>query len=347
MPVEAIEFDDLVAAGILGANDAEEFEDKAQFIEVLKTALQRGKQAQTQLQSYQSQKPKADDAEPGKEKAAPAQKSQQQPVAGAGDLETARSLQSAGMIGKKDGRWHSDNPAFAQYAEALNSRDLRIQGVQSRAAEMLAEAPDKFVGEFLGDPLEKLISERVNEATRSIQEKLDSYESRFVKAPTAFDLWYQEHEQELQKKDSSLTKAYNKAFHQIRQQMENRRGMNKLAPEDMEELVHQMAAERAEAEFARSSATQNGHTGEQPESESNNGQASSSQAKPNDDQSFVDRVNNGDPISETGTRNNGSARRLNDHAHAAGDESEIRTQQGRVDFMSLAESTAKESGINF
>jgi len=266
-------------------------------------------------------------------------------------LATADRLQAAGIIQKKDGKWASSDPSFAPHANALNTRDERLGQVQTRAMQMLAEKPDAFIAEFLGEPLKKLLAEQIGEALKPVNQQME----KFVRQPTDFDKFVEKHGAELDDDKSPLRKAYNRLFHEAASKLESQGVKDRLDEETFSNLVHGMIADQAVSESESTASESAGkkvstgaQAGESPVAGEPPAKEQQKQPEQPDTRSALERAANGETLTE-GARNNGNTggSTLNEHASQTGDYSVPTRSNGKADFMAVAAGVAADRGYNF
>lgn len=324
----------LVEAKILDPDHG--FADDAAVLQTLNSALVERQQLQQQVATLKKAAETPAPAEPTTptKPAAPAAAPQ---TSTSVNIDSARALRDKGLLEKDTatGLWKARDASFQSFADQLNEHDMQVQRKTQQMNELLVTDPEKFVEEFLADAIDK----RAKSHIEPLQSELD----KFVRQPSAADIWYNENRDRLEAENSPLAKAYN----EIHQELVQEHGHLKEALGDrFDDYIHSMTGPRAElaAKSVESVATPPG------DGQTQVTQTPSSETAPSttstDGRSLVDRVNDGDGAGANGERNNGSARLLNDHANQVGDANAPVTSQGRVNFHALAEQTASELGIN-
>ncbi len=332
-----------VSQGILPSDHG--FEDEGAVLEALKSALIE----RAELKAASGAGKTADEE--------PHQKVDPQPSTAKtsntqASLEMAEWLAQQGKITRKDGRWHSDAPDFSSHVQALNERDEKVQHTQVRMAQALSEDPSKFVKEFLGDSLKSMIEEQIKGAVDPLNQRLERQQQEFVRQKTEAERWFEEKQEDLKESDSPLRKAYLEIYSEL----EDQYGREGMLPEDekaRERLLHQMAAPKAEMivlqqtkDPAAPAQHEAGSSPEAPETQDRQIQKSVEDAEKSSSRSVIDKLNDGEEIVESGERNNGAARRLNEHAQQTGDVAEP-IANGRVNFMAIADKEAQKLGVKY
>jgi hypothetical protein len=282
-----------------------------------------------------------DGPDPTANASAPATQAAQPAASSPNDLETARWLQEKGKIVRKDGNgpWESADPNFAKLAQSLNDSEVQQQRETDRVLKTLAD-PNKFTNEYLGESLDALIAEKMAAFTKPLEQKFAEYETRFVSQPTAEEKYYETHKAEFEDTNSPRSKAYNEIYQELETQWKQQGILASATADEFSKALHDMSATKTDILMLQGKPDKAAGdvTGDPPPSP----EAGSTST---DDRSLIERVTDGDGVEESGTRNNGSARQLNEHAHQTGDESQPRTTQGRTDFMALAKESADQLGI--
>lgn len=252
------------------------------------------------------------------------------------NINTARTLQQAGLFDRKDGRWVAKSPSDQVFADRLNQHELQVQTSSQQAMELLATDKQKFIETYLGDHLKVMIEGQV----KPLQDELSNY----VQQPFAEDTWYNQNKERLgENHDTPLARAYSQIREELSQQHSHLK--DQLGDRGYRDYIHNMAAAQAELQARKieNTATPPADSGTQvtPPPE----QAPPESTSTADERSLVDRVNDGDGAGVSGQRNEGSSRLLNDHSDQVGDTNQPVTSQGRVNFLAIAEKAASEAGI--
>jgi len=268
------------------------------------------------------------------------------PAGGTGDLSAAETLRKAGIITRKDGQWHSDNPQFQMHAAQLNARDAEMQLRRQELDSMLLERPEEAVSKLFADPLTKMIEDAVKKLVDPLQQQLQQVDKSTVKQPTASQQWFYENKDRLGE-GSALAQTYRETYAQIENELTQSGELtDDMSEADRDSRIHVRAAVAAENHILKQQLEllqSGGDDNQQQQSAAGTTQASSS----GDSQtSVVDSVNNGQQPASNGTRNNGSARLLNEHAQQTGDTS-VPTSGGTVDFKELVKQSLAEQNKTF
>ena len=224
-------------------------------------------------------------------------------------------------------------------ADLLN-RQVAIDSEQQTRLMQTLRDPSKFANEYLGDHIWKMIDDAVNKATEPLKAQLSSQETQFVKAPSAREEYFFSHQDDTDDQFNARQSQYDEITAALEKQFKEEGILADASADVFQKQVHQLAATKTDLLLLNSPQTPpaDGTPPATPPPES---------TAPVPVPTFVEKVNSGAAIDESGTRNNGSARQLNEHAHQTGDTSQPVTTQGRVNFMALANDSAQKQGINF
>jgi|15BtaG_2_1085339.scaffolds.fasta_scaffold00129_22 hypothetical protein len=254
-----------------------------------------------------------------------------------GQLEYANYLKNHGKItGDANSGFAAVDSMHSVQADLLNRQVAIESEQQARLMQTLVNSPDKFANEYLGDHITKMIDDAVNKATEPLKEQITSQEGQFVRAPDAREEYFFSHQDDTDEQFTARQSQYDEIAAAIEKQFKEEGILADADPKVFEKQVHQLAATKTDLLLLNDKQTPPAD-GTTPAPES---------TAPVETPTFVEKVNSGAEIDESGIRNNGSARQLNEHAHQVGDTSQPVTTQGRVDFMALANDSAQKQGIN-
>ena len=326
----------LIAAGILEKNH--EFTDDTSVLNTLRGHLESRLELEDKLKKIEEKsaappattEPAATEpaVEPPKKKSAPtpAMASDIDPS----QLDYSKWLQGNGSI-TRDPSGNFISETHPAQAELLNREAAARSEHQNRMLQRLSD-PEKFTKEYLGDSLQNLIDAAVEKATTPLKQELQKTAKQFVKAPDARQAYFQKHQDDSDEVFVQRQAQFDEISNALAQQFRDEGILADADPEVFKEQVAALAATKTDLILLNT-----------PKSAPpNEGQA----APPANDSTFVENVNSGADIDQSGTRNNGNTRQLNEHAQQVGDTSQPVTTQGRTDFTALANESAARQGID-
>ena len=341
-------FESLVAANILTPDHG--FTDPAEVTEVLVNHLKSEKALKDEVKELKLAQgtPSPEPADPPSAPAAAANPVADAPPTAAPSptppgaavdtsvLTTAKWLHETGQI-KFDGTtYEAVEAGYAPQAAALNADHMDRARKRSQTMDSFVKSPGEFAREHMSEMIQEMVSKGVEEATAPLQAQIAEYESKFVPLPSEQEQYIFSHEDEWNAPDSKRKAIYDETVQTLTDQFKEQNLLQDATEDEFKRQVHQMAATKTDLMMLV----------DRPPATDPPADPAPAQTAPPEPVSFIDNVNAGEQPNESGTRNNGTARQLNEHAQQVGDTSQPMTAQGRVDFQKLASQSAQNLGIN-
>jgi len=246
-------------------------------------------------------------------------------------MQTVRWLQEQGKITFDGKTYTAVDESFAAQASSANDIQLQEARKQSQLMSSLVNSPEEFTRNHLGASIQEMLDKSIKEATEPLQAKLDQYESQFVPLPSEEEQYIFNHHEEWNAPDSKRRAMYEETAAALSSQWEEQNLLPGVPEAEFKRQLHAIVASKTDLMMLTDATS--------------TADPALTNTAPPEPTSLIDSVNAGEPTNESGTRNNGTARQLNEHAQQVGDTSQPITAQGRVDFQAIANKSAQAQGI--